>query len=253
MAGTLMKDWDKVKYMKFEYEMRVGTFIRRPNRFIAHILLDGEEVIAHVPNTGRMKELLPEGVEVAVSHHPDPKRKTKYELRMVRRHGCWVSIDSQLPNKIVEEGILDKKISEIDYYPEYKREVKYGNSRFDFKLWNGDEECFVEVKGVTLEDDGWGYFPDAPTERGTKHVNELIEAVGEGKKGVILFLIQHTGIEGFTPNWRTDRKFAETLVKAQNAGVDIIAYKCIVNLDEVSIEKSIPIEIDNLDRAFLKE
>ena len=141
--------------------------------------------------------------------------------------------------------IINGKIKELIGYKEYKREVKYGNSRFDFKTWNNEDDyCFVEVKGVTLEEDGWGYFPDAPTERGAKHINELIEVVGEGSRGVILFLIQHPSINGFTPNWRTDPKFSQTLKTAAEVGVDIIAYKCKVNLEEVTLESPLPIVIE---------
>ncbi|HPU63272.1 MAG TPA: DNA/RNA nuclease SfsA, partial [Mobilitalea sp.] len=169
--------------MKLNYNIRYGTFIGRPNRFIAHIDIDGEQVISHVPNTGRLKELLVPGAPVIVSYHPEDSRKTKYELRMVKKKDSWVSIDSQLPNALAYEAVAKGLIKELSGYSQIKKEVTYQNSRFDLQLTDENGQiCFVEVKGVTLEKDGWSYFPDAPTERGRKHIDELIHAAGCGYK-----------------------------------------------------------------------
>ena len=227
--------------MKLEYNRVFGKFVRRVNRFIAHVIVEEVgEVVVHVMNTGRLKELLVPGAEVMLSFEPSTKRKTAYDLRMVKKDSFWVSIDSQLPNKLVEEGIRLNLIEEIGDYDEIRRESVYGNSRFDFKI-AGKRTCFIEVKGVTLENKGWGYFPDAPTERGKKHIEEMITAVEEGYRGIILFLIQHPLIDGFTPNKDTDPIFTSTLEKAQKLGVELLAYKCSVTLDEIIIQKKIPI------------
>jgi len=228
--------------MKYTYTWKHGRFINRPNRFIAYVDIEGTAVKCHVPNTGRLRELLPEDVEVLVSYHPDEERKTEYSLRMIKRHGVWVSIDSQAPNAIVEEAINNDVIEETRQYKKLKRESTYENSRFDFRL---DEPgtCFVEVKGVTLEQDGWGFFPDAPTERGRKHIDELCKAVSEGHRGIVLFLVQHPHAQGFTPNTKMDPKFTEALIKAEKCGVEIIAYGCDVNEEEIVINRKLPVEL----------
>jgi sugar fermentation stimulation protein A len=229
--------------MKFEYEILIGKFIKRPNRFIAHMLLNGEEVIAHVPNTGRMKELCIEGVEVGLSYHDTPTRKTKYEFRLIKKNGNWISIDSQLPNKLAIEAINNGFVKGTELYKNLKSEVKYNNSRFDIYLSNSDEEkgCFIEVKGVTLERDQWTYFPDAPTERGTKHINELIDAFEDGYKAMILFIVQLENSNGFTPNYETDPKFSKTLEEATKKGVEVQVLKCTVDTFGVEVFEEIPL------------
>lgn len=226
--------------MKLDYDIHYGIFSQRPNRFIAHIQMKGEEVIAHIPNTGRLKELLCPGTEVMLSYHPSLRRKTKYELRMVKKNANWVSIDSQLPNALASEAISSGVIEELKGYPILKREVFYGNSRFDIQLI-GEDICFVEVKGVTLEKDGWSYFPDAPTERGRKHLDELIAAVQNGYRGILLFVIQCNDVTGFSPNTSMDLSFAQKLQAAVSAGVEILAYGCHVSSTEVKIIKKLPV------------
>jgi sugar fermentation stimulation protein A len=228
--------------MKLNYDVFYGNFVMRPNRFIAHIEKDDEIVIAHVPNTGRLRELLCPGVEVMLSYHSQGHRKTQYELRMVKKEGNWISIDSQLPNALAAEAISKGVIEEIKGYTALKREVFYGNSRFDIQLL-GEETCFIEVKGVTLERDGWSYFPDAPTERGRKHIDELIEAVKNGYRGILLFVIQIRGIKGFSPNALMDLEFAQKVRAAFSAGVEILAYSCEVTPQEVKILEKIPVKL----------
>ncbi|MBH1942158.1 DNA/RNA nuclease SfsA [Mobilitalea sibirica] len=257
--------------MKFNYDIRFGTFLRRPNRFIAHIDLDGTEVICHVPNTGRLRELLIPGAQVMLSHHPSPVRKTQFELRMVRKEENWISIDSQLPNTLAYEAIVHEVIEELKGYTTIKREVNYQNSRFDLQLIKEDpclsdadndvhtrnknsshnqkliqtrnNICFVEIKNVTLETDGWSYFPDAPTERGRKHIDELIHAVRHGYRGVLLFVVQVENARGFTPNSTTDPAFSEKVKSAYEAGVDVLAYRCTVSTQEVTIIDKIPVKL----------
>ncbi len=240
--------------MILNYVLRFGTFVSRPNRFIAHINVDGEIVVSHIPNTGRLKELLFPGAFVILSYHPSKSRKTQYELRMVKKNDCWVSIDSQLPNSLAYEAIHNGVIKELAGYTNIKREVTYKNSRFDLQLTkalpsdsngkhNGctenagrrDNTCFVEVKGVTLEREGWSYFPDAPTERGRKHIDELIHAVKEGYRAALLFVVQMEQVTGFSPNTATDSDFAEKVKEAVAAGVDVLPYRCVVTPNEVKI------------------
>ncbi len=227
--------------MTLRYDIRLGTFISRPNRFIAYIDVDGEEIKTHVPNTGRLRELLLPGTPVILSYHPSENRKTNYELRMVKKNDFWVSIDSQLPNTLAYEAISNNVIKELSGYNHIKREVTYQNSRFDLQLVRDDQICFVEVKGVTLERDGWSYFPDAPTERGRKHIDELIQAVKAGYRAALLFVVQLTYAKGFTPNKVTDPDFAEKVKEAKNAGVEILSYRCIVTPSEVKITDKIPV------------
>ena len=238
--------------MILNYDLHIGSFKSRPNRFIAHIDLDGEEVVSHVPNTGRLKELLVPGATVMISYHLSDKRKTKYELRMVKKGECWISIDSQLPNALAWEAIRNKTIKELTGYSQIRREAKYQNSRFDLRLSNepldpnndsihNQDICFVEVKGVTLEREGWSYFPDAPTERGRKHIGELIHAVKEGYRAVLLLVVQLEYAQGFSPNKVTDPEFSKIFEEAINAGVEVLAYRCEVKPDEVKVTSRIPI------------
>ncbi|CUH93800.1 DNA/RNA nuclease SfsA [Herbinix luporum] len=227
--------------MIFNYDIRFGSFIKRPNRFIAHIDLDGQEIISHVPNTGRMHELLIPGTCVLLSYHPSEKRKTKYELRMVKKNDKWFSIDSQLPNALAYEAISKGVIEELKGYTEIKREVKYQNSRFDLQLSGDNQLCFVEVKGVTLEKEGWSYFPDAPTERGRKHIDELIHAVRSGYRAVLLFIVQFEQAKGFSPNKVTDPAFAAKLKEAIEAGVEVLSYGCMITPEEIKVVDKIPI------------
>lgn len=226
--------------MKLNYDTYIGTFMGRPNRFIAHVDIRGKEVISHVPNTGRLKELLIPGAKVMISRHPSASRKTEYDLRMVKKGASWVSIDSQLPNILAKEAILNGVIKELTGYTKINREVTYRNSRFDLQL---SRECFVEVKGVTLEREGWSYFPDAPTERGRKHIDELILAAREGYRSVLLFIVQLEHVSGFSPNKVTDPAFAIKVEEAVNAGVEVLAYCCTVTPDEVRVTKKIPVTL----------
>lgn len=231
--------------MKLNYDTYIGAFIGRPNRFIAHIDIDGKEVISHVPNTGRLRELLVPGATVMISHHPSDSRKTSYELRMVKKGDSWVSIDSQLPNALAQEAIQNGIIEEVAGYTKINREYTYRNSRFDLRL-SGDHKdsvCFVEVKGVTLEREGWSYFPDAPTERGRKHIDELINAVKEGYRAVLLFIVQLEPVNGFSPNGITDPAFAMKVEEAVKAGVEVMAYRCLVTPDEVKVMNRIPVTL----------
>lgn len=230
--------------MKYNNVIR-GKFISRPNRFIAKVFVDGREETVHVKNTGRCKEILLKGVTVYLSVSENPQRKIKYDLIAVekeRENGTiLINVDSQIPNSVALEFL--KKSGLFSENTEYKREVSYGNSRFDIFAKNSDYEVFIEVKGVTLEKDGVALFPDSPTERGVKHIYELIKAKEAGFDSVILFVIQMTGVHTFSPNKEMHPEFSEALKKAEEAGVKILAFECNVAPDFIEITKPVNIKL----------
>lgn len=210
-----------------------GTFISRPNRFIANVEVAGQVQVCHVKNTGRCRELLVPGCRVYLETADNPNRKTKYDLIAVKKGNLLINMDSQAPNKAAGEW-LEKRI----LYPDLKvlkPEVKYDNSRFDFYIEAGERKIFLEVKGVTLEEGGIARFPDAPTERGVKHIRELMACMKEGYEPVILFVIQMKGIRRFMPNDETHKAFGDTLREAREKGVRILAYDCLVTEDSMEI------------------
>lgn len=219
----------------------VGKFIARPNRFIAHVEIAGREEIVHVKNTGRCKELLLPGVTVYVQHFPEGKRKTKYDLIAVEKQNILINMDSQAPNKVVQEWLVAKEpFGKITYL---KPECKHGDSRFDFYLETEAKKIFIEVKGVTLEEKGVVMFPDAPTERGVKHVQELRHCLEQGYEAVVIFVVQMEGMRYFTPNRRTHAAFAEALERAEACGVKILALTCAVTPDSLTINGAIPVQL----------
>ncbi|MBQ6099786.1 MAG: DNA/RNA nuclease SfsA [Methanobrevibacter sp.] len=222
-----------------------GIFKNRPNRFIAEVEVDGELEIAHVPNTGRCKELLVEDATVWLEPSDNPKRKTKYSLHFVENKGVLVSLYSQQANSIVYDAIVDGKIKELAGYDYHQREKTVDNSRIDIYLANREEDCcgmsfledscYVEVKGVTLIVDGEARFPDAPTERGAKHLKELIKLKRQGNRCAVFFLIQHPAGNFFRPNWENDSNFSKTLNEAYEEGVEILVYRCDNQLDGIEL------------------
>ena len=212
-----------------------GIFKNRPNRFIAEVEVDGNLEIAHVPNTGRCKELLVEDAVVWLEPSDNPNRKTKFSLRFVENKGVLVSLYSQQANSIVYDAIIDGKIKELLNYSLHQREKTVDNSRIDIYLANENEECYVEVKGVTLIVDGEARFPDAPTERGAKHLKELIKLKKQGYRCVVFFLIQHPAGKFFRPNWDNDPVFSETLNEAYRYGVEILVYRCDNQLSGIEL------------------
>lgn len=217
-----------------------GIFKNRPNRFIAEVEVDGNLEIAHVPNTGRCRELLVEDAIVWLKPSDNPNRKTKFSLHFVENKDVLVSLYSQQANSIVYDAILNGKIKELSGYDYHQREKTVDNSRIDIYLANHDgdllkDSCFVEVKGVTLIVDGEARFPDAPTERGAKHLKELIKLKKEGNRCVVFFLIQHPAGNFFRPNWENDPKFSETLNEAYAAGVEILVYCCDNQLEGIEL------------------
>lgn len=229
-----------MKYNKNIYE---AIFKSRPNRFNANVILNGEEIVVHVPNTGRCREILKEGTKVFLREELNPSRKTKCDLIAAMKDDILISIDSQVPNKVVNEALNNKKIDTLHKYTKINREKTFGKSRFDFKLsTEGESEVYyLEVKGVTLEDSGHCRFPDAPTERGARHILELIEAKRQGFGAGILFLIQLDNVKTFSPNDITDPEFGSALRLAKENNVDIMAYNCKVEKDGIEINKKVDI------------
>ena len=213
-----------------------GIFKARPNRFIAEVEVDGNLEIAHVPNTGRCKELLVKNAIVWLKPSDNPNRKTKFSLHFVENKGVLVSLYSQQANSIVYDAVVDGKINELSGYDYHQREKTVDNSRIDIYLENSNgDSCFVEVKGVTLIIDGEARFPDAPTERGAKHLKELIKLKKEGNRCCVFFLIQHPAGEFFRPNWENDPIFSQTLNEAYAEGVEILVYRCDNQLDGINL------------------
>ncbi len=220
-----------------------ATFLERPNRFIARVKIDGREEKVHVRNTGRCREILKEGCPVLLEKAANPERKTGYSLIGAYKGQVLINVDSQVPNLVVYEGLLEEKVTELPGINEVSREVRYGSSRFDLAFTAGSRRGFIEVKGVTLEQEGVALFPDAPTERGRKHVYEMIKAVEEGYIGVIFFLIQMKGVKYFTPNKMRDPKLADALSLAAQQGVLILAYDSIVTEDGIRIGDPVTVRL----------
>ena len=217
-----------------------GTFLSRPNRFIAHVNINGTVHICHVKNTGRCRELLIEGATVYLQKSDNPARKTQYDLIAVQKGDLLINMDSAAPNKAAAEYLREH----FGDTALIKPEKTYGDSRIDFYVENGAEKWLIEVKGVTLEEQGKALFPDAPTERGVKHINELIKAVSEGYKACILFIIQMKGITSFSPNDLTHLAFGDALRAAAKQGVLIKAIDCIVTPDTMTPDKEIEVNLD---------
>ena len=215
--------------MKYE-NITKATFIKRPNRFIAEVDIDGHKETVHVKNTGRCKELLIPGCEVWLTTPGSEGRKTKYDLVAVRKStGVLFNIDSQAPNKVVKEWLSKQGYDKV--IPEYT----YGDSRIDFYMEKENEKHLMEVKGCTLEIDGMGYFPDAPTERGVKHLRELAKATKNGIKASLAFVIQMAGVDEVRPNVDTHPEFGVALKEAKDAGVEVLFLKCHVEPDTLEI------------------
>lgn len=207
-----------------------GRFIDRPNRFIAHVEIGGKPETVHVKNTGRCRELLLPGAEVWLDRSENPARRTAFDLIAVRKEsGLLVNIDSQAPNRVMGEWLAKQGYDRIQ--PEYR----FGDSRIDFFLERGEERFLMEVKGCTLEVEGVGYFPDAPTTRGVKHLRELTKAVGQGWRAAVAFVIQMDGISEVRPNAETHPEFAAALEEAKAAGVEVLFFPCHVEPDELVI------------------
>ncbi len=218
-----------------------GLFVKRLNRFAAIVQINGKETLCHVPNTGRMSELLVEGCIVRVRKAVSPLRKTKYDLLLVKHADQWVAVDSHLTNKLVYQGMLDKHLKGFENATSIQKEISYGHSRFDIGVVNQGQPWMIENKCVTLVEDGCAMFPDAPTERGRRHLSELMMAQKNGFKCGIFFIVQREDCSLFRPNDRMDEEFGAVLRKASHKGLLIRAYKCSITNAIIKIQDEIPI------------
>lgn len=223
--------------MKYGY-VADAVFLQRPNRFIAQVLLHGQEETVHVKNTGRCKELLVPGAKVYLEKGKNPARKTAWDLIAVEKGDRLINMDSQLPNKVAEEWLAQGGLGQ---FSQLLREQTWGASRLDFCLKDARRTKYVEVKGVTLEEGGKVYFPDAPTARGTKHLEELTRIRREGMEAAVLFVVQMDGVTAFSPNDATDPAFGDALRRAKDAGVEIAAIDCLVRPEEVTPGQRVPV------------
>lgn len=217
-----------------------GIFLSRPNRFIAHVRIDGEEQAVHVKNTGRCRELLVPGTRVWCQKSDNPNRKTKYDLITVEKGSRLINMDSQAPNAAAKEWLMAGGLGAID---NLKAETTHGDSRYDFSFIRNGTLCFLEVKGVTLENDGICAFPDAPTQRGARHLRGLQRAVAEGYGGYVLFVIQMSDVVSLHPNDATDPEFGNALREAAAAGVQILALDCLVTQDSMVLHQPVTVTL----------
>ena len=231
--------------MKFNQALIRGTLIQRYKRFLADVCLDsGEKVTAHTANSGSMKGLISPGNPVFLTFHDRPERKLKYSWEIVQVGPTFVGINTSLPNLLVEEGIRSERLQELRGYRDLRREVKYGeNSRVDLLLSNGDRErCYVEVKNVTLMEEGRALFPDAVSERGRKHLGELVRMVREGHRAVLFYVVQRGDAHTVYPAEAIDPEYAKALRLAVKAGVEVVAYQAKVGLDEIVLTSPLKVE-----------
>ena len=217
--------------MRYE-NMTPGIFLARPNRFIAHVQIDGQTEVVHVKNTGRCRELLVPGCTVYCQRSGNPSRKTKFDLIAVRKGDRLINMDSQAPNRAAGEWLASGGLGEISGL---RAEVKQGDSRFDFAFDKDEKKCFLEVKGCTLEEDGVCAFPDAPTERGARHIRGLTELARAGYGAYILFVIQMADVKYIRPHDETDPEFGRALREAAANGVQVIAMDCAVEVGRMEM------------------
>lgn len=232
--------------MKFIKKTVTATFVRREKRFRGFVEYKGETIMVHVPNTGRLLEILVPGTQVLLRVEDNPNRKTAFTMIAAYKNGALINIDSQIPNDVVEDSLKRGLIPELKRFTKISREKVFQKSRFDFYLESEEgEKYFLEVKGVTLEHEGIASFPGAPTERGIKHITELMEAKEEGYSVGILFLMQMENMVQFTPAYHIDPLFSATLEKAHAYGVEILAYGCTVTESSLDLAYQVPVVFKN--------
>ena len=229
--------------MKFNGNLTEGRFIHRPNRFASLVRLDsdGSEVMVHVANSGRMRELLQEGNRVFLTPVTEKARKTAYDLALVEVNGLMVSADARLPIVLVAEAVGDGLLSPFQNFSVLRREVVFGESRLDLLLEEPESLCYVEVKSVTLVEDRTALFPDAPTSRGRKHIGSLLKALRDGHRAAVVFVVQREDADRFRPNDEADPEFGRALRDAVQSGVEAYAYRCHVTRKEIRITS--PLEV----------
>ena len=233
-----------VDYMKFKTKLHSGIFLKRYKRFFADIQMGNEVVVAHTANTGTMKSCLQEGWQALMSFHDSPTRKLKYSFEMINNGKTWIGINTSLTNTLAIEAIQNGTIKELQGYKDLKPEAKIGQSRIDILLSNSaDEQCYVEVKNVTLIDDqNHCLFPDAVTERGLKHLGELQELKERGIRTVMLFVVQREDCDAFKIDQDIDPAYCQKLKEVIKAGVEVLVYQCKLSAEEITIVKKLPIK-----------
>ncbi|KUG04440.1 sugar/maltose fermentation stimulation protein [hydrocarbon metagenome] len=228
--------------MKYK-DIKRAKFLSRPNRFIAHIEVEGRPDVCNVKNTGRCRELLMPGADIVIQEVNHPKRKTKYDLIAVYKGPRIINIDSQVPNKVFHEWLGKSELfQDLNLI---KPEFKYGNSRLDFYMESDFRRILVEVKGVTLEEKGVALFPDAPTDRGIKHLSHLCHSLEQGYDAYLFFIIQMKDVRYFAPNHKTHPAFGQALINAQQQGVKILALYCQVEADSIQARKWVEVRMDH--------
>lgn len=227
--------------MRYE-NIREATFLSRPNRFIAYIEIEGRQELCHVKNTGRCRELLLPGAPVMVQEMPALKRKTGYDLIGVYKADRLINIDSQVPNRVFREWLEERRF--FNPLTRISPEYRYHNSRLDFYIESGPRRIMAEIKGVTLEENGVALFPDAPTERGVKHLTELVRAAAEGWEAYLFFIVQMAGVRYLAPNAKTHPAFATALLNAQRQGVQVLALDCTVTADSITARDWVEVRAD---------
>ena len=227
--------------MKFGEKIVEGVFLERPNRYLARIEIAGQETLAHVPDPGRLPGLLLTNRKVMLVHQPSEKRKTDYTLVLVRHGSIWVSTFPAFANSLVANALMEQSLSFFKGYSNFASEVKAGNSRFDFRLDFPNNSAYVEVKSVSLVEENIGRFPDAPTKRGIKHVQELIEFCGKGYRTVVLFVSQRSDTKSITCNDNIDPEFGKCLRLAEKEGVELYGMNCQVTPTSIALNESVEV------------
>ena len=227
--------------MRFGKNIVDGIFLKRPNRYLAHVEVAGKEVLAHVPDPGRLTGLMLAGRKVRLVHQPSEKRKTDYTLVLVRHGSIWVSVFPVFANALIQGALLERTLPFLQGYSEFASEVKVRNSRFDFRLGFPVNPAYVEVKSVSLVEQGQGKFPDAPTERGVKHVKELTEFCSIGYRAAVVFVSQRSDTRSITCNDDIDPVFGEVLRKARGEGVEIYGMNCKVTPTTISLNEAVEV------------
>ena len=237
-------NFSSICIMIFDKKLIHGHLIKRYKRFLADVELDdGNIVTAHCTNSGSMKGCLEDGAEVYLSHAANPNRKTQYTWEMIKINGNWVGANTGVPNKLGFDALSNNTIYSLRGYTKIRREVKIGNSRLDLFAENDSEKCFIEVKNVTMKVGRFAHFPDAVTERGRKHLTELMEVRRQGMRAVMLFVIQRVDVEIFGPAWDIDPAYAETLLKAFENGVEIIPVMAKVSPEKIELGRVLPFDL----------
>lgn len=224
-------------------DLVVATVSCRLNRFAVQVVRDGVPVAAHLANSGRLQELLAPGTPALLAARAGPKRKTAFDLLLVRVGRHWVSTDARLPNALVDEALAEGRLKPLRPYRKARREVRFGHSRMDFLLGTPPEQCLLETKSVTLVEGGIALFPDAPTERGLRHLRELISARQTGLAAAVVFVAQRGDARAFRPHDEADPRFGHALREAAEAGVLVLAYRCRVSPQEIRIAAPIPVRL----------